>query len=169
MEGDTAQTIAHVAIAAAYASFGGVSVTLAIIDARTHRLPNRIVGSGYGAAGVALLVAGIAGGDSAPLLRAVGAGLVLFAALLVVRVISPHAIGGGDVKLAGLIGIHLGWLGWDAVLVGVLLAFAGAGLFAAVLVIVRRAGGKTRIAFGPWLLAGAWGAILLTITTAAIG
>ena len=94
---------------------------------------------------------------------------MLFGALFVVRIVDPRAIGGGDVKLAGLIGLHLGWLGWDTVALGSMFAFAGAGLFALVLVLMRRRGFGVRIAFGPWLLGGAWAAIALTVAAMIIG
>ncbi|GAA1958142.1 prepilin peptidase [Microbacterium aquimaris] len=169
MDVEPAIALARGASVAAYVAFAGISVVLAVIDARSHRLPNRIVAAGYALATVTLGLSAVAGGDGAEAIRALAAGAALFGALLLVRILDPRAIGGGDVKLAGLIGIHLGWLGWDAVLLGVALAFAGAGVFALLLVVARRRGGAARIAFGPWLLGGTWAAILLAIAPAVTG
>ena len=169
MDVELATAFAFGAVAIAFVAFAVVSVVLAVIDLRTHRLPNRIVGAGYVIAVSSLGVAAIAAHDGGVAMRSLGAGAVLFGALFVVRIVDPRAIGGGDVKLAGLIGLHLGWLGWDTVVLGSMFAFAGAGLFAIVLVLMHRRGFGVRIAFGPWLLGGAWAAIALTAAAMTIG
>jgi leader peptidase (prepilin peptidase)/N-methyltransferase len=64
-------------------------------------------------------------------------------------------MGFGDVKLAGLLGLYLGWLGWASVLVGTLAGFLLGGFAGVTLVLTRRANGKTAIPFGPYMLAGA--------------
>jgi leader peptidase (prepilin peptidase)/N-methyltransferase len=69
-------------------------------------------------------------------------------------------MGMGDVKLAGVLGLFLGWLGWDALAVGALAAFILGGLFGVALIVARRARSKTAIPFGPWMLVGAWIGIL---------
>ena len=98
------------------------------------------------------------------LIRALLAALVLFAAYLVLRMLSAGGVGGGDVKLAAVIGLHLGWLGWGSVLVGTLAGFVLGGVFAAGMLLVRRADRRSAIPFGPWMLAGAWVAIVLTVS-----
>ena len=50
----------------------------------------------------------------------------------------------------------MGWLGLGPLLVGTFSAFVLGGLFAVVLLVVKRAGRKSKIPFGPWMLAGAW-------------
>ncbi|HAQ59267.1 MAG TPA: prepilin peptidase, partial [Microbacterium sp.] len=62
---------------------------------------------------------------------------------------------------AGLIGIQLGWLGWGSVVVGAFAAFLLGGVFGVALLLARRAGRRTAIPFGPWMLAGAWVGIIL--------
>jgi leader peptidase (prepilin peptidase) / N-methyltransferase len=68
-------------------------------------------------------------------------------------------MGGGDVKLAPLLGFYLGWLGWGAVAVGAFAAFLLGGLVGVVLMATRLAKLKTRIPFGPYMLAGAFLAV----------
>jgi leader peptidase (prepilin peptidase)/N-methyltransferase len=65
-------------------------------------------------------------------------------------------MGLGDVKLAGVLGVFLGYLGWGPLAVGAFSAFLLGGLFGIALVITGRARKGSGIPFGPWMLAGAW-------------
>jgi leader peptidase (prepilin peptidase)/N-methyltransferase len=69
-------------------------------------------------------------------------------------------MGGGDVKLAGVLGLFLGWLGWPELGVGAIGGFLLGGLFGVILLLTGRARRGTAVPFGPWLLAGAWLGIL---------
>jgi len=139
----------------AFLAFAAASAVLAVIDLRTSRLPNRIVLPAL-AGGIALLGASSSlSGDWGQLARA-GTGM---GALFVVYYLTAALSGGmgfGDVKLAAVIGLHLAWLGWAQLAIGVLSAFLLGGLVAVVLIALRRAGPRTAIPFGPWMLAGAW-------------
>jgi leader peptidase (prepilin peptidase)/N-methyltransferase len=86
---------------------------------------------------------------------AAGAG-ILFLFYFVLAMISPRGMGMGDVKLAGVLGLFLGALGWGQLAVGAGAAFVLGGLFSIILLITRRAGRKSGIPFGPWMLLGAW-------------
>jgi leader peptidase (prepilin peptidase)/N-methyltransferase len=70
-------------------------------------------------------------------------------------------MGFGDVKLAGLLGLYLGWLGWSPVWIGTLAGFLLGGLAGVALLVARRAHRRTAIPFGPSMLAGALLAVLL--------
>ncbi|EQM80514.1 prepilin peptidase [Microbacterium maritypicum] len=133
----------------------GVGTWLIVIDVRTHRLPNRIVlptlASLIGLGAIDALCTG----ESGPFLRALLGMLLLGGFYAVLRVISCAGMGGGDVKLAAVIGLVLGWHGWQALAVGAAAAFVLGALYALVLILLRRADGSTRIAFGPWMIAGA--------------
>lgn len=153
----------------AYAVFAALSVVLAVVDARTHRLPNRYVVPGLGVALVLLAAAALLAGDPARLVPTVGGGVALFVFYLLLRMLRPGAMGGGDVKLAGLIGLHLGYLGWDSVLVGAAAGFLLGGLYGVVLLATRRATARTAVPFGPFMLMGAWLAIVLTVAPFRIG
>lgn len=65
----------------------------------------------------------------------------------------------GDVKLAGALGLFLGWLGLETLAVGAVAGLILGGA-AGVVLLLRGAGRKASLAFGPWLLAGAWVGIL---------
>ncbi|WP_244604214.1 prepilin peptidase [Microbacterium oleivorans] len=153
-------TVGLVAVALAYLWFALASVVLGVIDARTHRLPNAWVLPGYPVFLVLLLVACLAGAPWSSLLRAVIGGAALFLFYLLLRA-AGGGMGGGDVKLAGVIGIALGWAGWSALAVGVFAGFALGGVYGALLIATRRAGRRTAVAFGPWMLLGAWVGILV--------
>lgn len=133
-----------------------ISLALAIIDIETHRLPNVIVLPGYAVGAVLLGTAALLQGDLMGLGRmAAGAG-ILFAFYFVLAIISPRGMGMGDVKLAGVLGLFLGSLGWGQLAVGAGAAFVLGGLFSIILLITKRAGRKSGIPFGPWMLLGAW-------------
>lgn len=153
-------TAGAVVIAIAYLFFAAISVVLSLIDLDTRRLPNVIVLPSYVVSLVLLALACVLGADWVALLRAAIAMAVLFAFYALLRAIRPDGMGGGDVKLAGLIGIQLGWLGWGSVVVGAFAAFVLGGVFGVALLIARRAGRRTAIPFGPWMLAGAWVGII---------
>jgi leader peptidase (prepilin peptidase)/N-methyltransferase len=140
----------------AFLYLAAISLALAIIDIETHKLPNVIVLPGY-AVGVLLLgTAALLQGDLVGLGRmAAGAG-ILFLFYFVLAMISPRGMGMGDVKLAGVLGLFLGSLGWGQLAVGAGAAFVLGGLFSIILLITKRAGRKSGIPFGPWMLLGAW-------------
>ena len=93
--------------------------------------------------------------------------VILFACYFAIRLASPGALGGGDVKLAGLLGLYLGWMGWEAILIATLVTFLIGGIHALVLMSLRRAGRGTRIPFGPAMLGGAWVALVAAVVPAA--
>lgn len=144
----------------AYLYLAAISIALALIDLDTHRLPNVIVLPAYGVGALLLGSASVIEGDLASLGRgAIGAGVV-GGIYLLLAVMRPGGLGFGDVKLSGVLGLFLGWLGWDALAVGTLAGFILGGLFGVVLMVVGRARAKSGIPFGPWMLAGAWLGIL---------
>jgi leader peptidase (prepilin peptidase)/N-methyltransferase len=140
------------------APFLGVLLALAVIDARTRKLPNRIVYPALAVAAAYLLLAGVAG---APVdLVAAGIGLLAYGGgLLVVALVSPRGMGMGDVKLAALIGLVLGALGlrYVAVAAGLGILLGGVGALVALLAGASR---KQAVPFGPFLAAGAAAAVL---------
>ena len=143
----------------AFLYFAAISIVLTLIDLDTHRLPNVIVLPSYLVAGILFTIAAALTGEWASLLRA-GIGMAaLYLFYWVLRLARPSGMGGGDVKLAGVIGIYLGWIGWGALAVGAFAAFLFGGVYGIALMLARRAGRKTAIPFGPWMILGAWAGI----------
>lgn len=133
-----------------------VSVALALIDLDVHRLPNSIVLPSYLVGIVLLGGAGLANGDTGSLVRAALGMAILWGAYLLMALVYPGGMGLGDVKLAGVLGLFLGFLGWPELAVGAFAAFVLGGVFALGLIATRRANRKSGIPFGPWMLVGAW-------------
>jgi len=148
--------IAAILILVAFLYLAAVSIALALIDLDVHRLPNVIVLPSYLVAGVLLGVASILNGDFGSLLRGCIGLAILWVAYLIMALAYPGGMGFGDVKLAGVLGLYLGYLGWGELVIGAFAAFLLGGLYALVLVITKRANRKSGIPFGPWMLLGAW-------------
>lgn len=146
----------------AWVWFAAVGLLLGVIDLREKLLPNRVLLPGL--VGTALLLVVAAAVDDAwpALLRAALAAAACFGGLLVMALLAPAGLGMGDVKLAALIGLVLGWLGWPVVVLGLFLGFLTQAVVGLVLLAVRRAGRKTELPFGPALLVGALAGALLS-------
>lgn len=149
----------------AYLYLGAIGIALAMIDIDVKRLPNAIVLPSYPVVAVLLGTAAAVQGEWDTLLRAALAGLALYAFYFLLMLVYPRGMGFGDVKLAGILGAYLGWLGWGELVVGAFLAFLVGGVFGLALMLVGRAGRKSAIPFGPWMLLGAllgilWGGAL---------
>lgn len=148
----------------AFLVLAAAGVLLTVIDADIRRLPDTITLPAYPAVAVLLVPASLLGTAAVGwpgLLRAV-LGAVAAAAVYLVLCLAPGSqLGFGDVKLAGLLGLALGWLSWATLAVGVVLGFAYGAGYALVLLLSRRAGLRTRIPFGPAMLAGALTAVLV--------
>ncbi|MFK4223743.1 prepilin peptidase [Streptomyces sp. NPDC019890] len=137
------------------------AVLLAVVDRTVHRLPDQLTLPLAAAAaallGLAALFPGAAGSWPAALLG----GLVLGAAYLVLFLIHPNGMGFGDVKLALSLGVVLGWYGWTVLFFGAFSGFLLGSLYGLGLMALRRAGRKTSIPFGPFMIAGALCGLLL--------
>lgn len=138
-----------------------LGVLLATVDFAVKRLPDVLT---LPLAGLTLLALGGLrccrrphGSFSGALWGALGLG----GGYLLLLLAYPKGMGFGDVKLAVGLGAALGWYGWGVLFLG---AFAGVlfnGLYALVLVVARRAGRKSEIPFGPFMILGALAGVLL--------
>jgi leader peptidase (prepilin peptidase) / N-methyltransferase len=133
---------------------GVVGVVLAYIDWRTRLLPTRLVAPSYGIVVALALLASALSGDWGSMLRAGAGWLVAGGLFFVLWFVYPKGMGYGDVRLSGVLGIALGWLGWAELIAGVyagfLLGALGGGLLAVLRVVDRK-----RYPFGPFMIAGA--------------
>lgn len=144
----------------AYLLFGWMLLVVAVIDARTRRIPNALTYPLTPALAVLLAVAAVGSGQPGALLRGLLAGLLAFAVLLGLALISPQGMGMGDVKFAAFLGLGLGYLSWAHVVVGLLGAFFIGGIVSVALLALRTRGRKDLIPFGPYLCASAFAALL---------
>jgi leader peptidase (prepilin peptidase) / N-methyltransferase len=140
---------------AAFCLFGALGVALAAIDLKVQRLPDKLTLPAYPAILALLGAAALIGHHGWPLARAGLGCLALGGTYLLLGLIRPGGIGGGDIKLAGLVGLALGWLGWQVLLGGAALGFVLAALAALALLAARRITLRSHISFGPFMIGGA--------------
>ena len=143
--------------------FVAAGVLLSVLDLREQLLPNRVLLPAVAGALLLLTAAAAAGDRWEDLLRAVLAGAAAFGVALLMALAAP-GLGMGDVKLAGLLGLLLGWLGWGVVLAGFFLGFLAQAVLGLALMAAGRAGRRTELPFGPALAAGALAAAVLAGT-----
>lgn len=132
-----------------------VAVLLATIDRRVHRLPDELTLPAAGVAAVLLGIAVLLPEHGGSWLSALLGGAALGGFYFLLFLINPSGMGFGDVKLALSLGVALGWYGWAVVFAGGFAGFLFGALYGLALMIMRRAGRKTGIPFGPFMIAGA--------------
>ena len=140
-------------IVGALAVLAGCAAALAAVDLRSRRLPDAMLAPTYLAVTPLVVLAAVVGGDADRLLRASAAAAVVGAAFMALKLARPSGIGLGDVKLAPLLGLVLGWFGWQQVLTGIFLAYLSAAVVVVVGLVTRRTGLRDDLPFGPYLLA----------------
>jgi len=141
-------------------------IALSVIDFEHFLLPNRIVYP-LAVAMLALLALGAWGdGTWAALGRAILGGVAATLALGALHLVSPRSMGFGDVKLAFVLGLVLGWLGWGELVLGLFCGFLAGAVVGLVLIVFRHRGRKDHLPFGPFLAFGTlvallWGDVIL--------
>lgn len=141
-------------------------VALSVIDFEHFLLPNRMV---YPLAIVTLallVVAAIGDGAWGDLGRALLGGVAAMTALGGLHLVSPRSMGFGDVKLAFVLGLVLGWLGWAELVLGLFCGFLAGAVVGVALIALRHRGRKDHLPFGPFLAFGTlvvllWGDVML--------
>lgn len=145
----------------AYGYLAAIGVMLSTVDVLERRLPGRLTLPSYAVIGGLLAIATTRANDPLPLVRALAAAAVLVVGYMLVALASRGGLGAGDVKLAGLLGLALGWQGWAAVLAGTVAAWVTAALF---LLLARAVspGGLREVPMGPFLIGGAGLALVMS-------
>jgi leader peptidase (prepilin peptidase)/N-methyltransferase len=134
---------------------------LGYIDARTRYLPSVIIWPTYALVAVGLVVAALATGEWGSLRRAAIAGVIGFGVFYVLWFAFPRGVGFGDVRLSGLLGLALGWLGWGQFVSGLYGGFFLGAVVGIALIVGRVMTRKQMVPFGPFMLVGALGGVLL--------
>ncbi len=144
-----------------------VAVALSIIDWRTRLLPRVVVVPATLAAAVAVTVVGLTTGERSALVGALLGMVGLRSFFWLLWAVRSAGMGFGDVRLAALVGLVLGWEGAGVLLLGVWIGFASFGVPGAALAVVRRDRTlmKKSFPYGPFMLGGAlvglvWGTAL---------
>lgn len=139
---------------------------LVAVDLAVLRLPDALVAPLYLVLGLGLGLAAALTGAWGDLARAALSAGVVVVVYLGLALAAPASFGLGDVKLSGVVGGFLGWLGWSQLVLGGLAAFAVSAVVAVVLLALRRATRDSAFPFGPCMVLGAvlgaaWGPALL--------
>jgi len=148
-------------VLAAACALAVCTVPLGFIDAAVKRLPDLLTGAAYAATGLFLILAAAVDGAWGALGRAALGGVLLALVYLILLLISPSGMGLGDVKLAASLGTMLAWTSWNLLLLGGFAGFALAAIYSVALLATGRATRKQQIPFGPFMIAGAFLAVLL--------
>lgn len=131
-----------------------IGLALAIVDWRTRLLPTFVIAPSYAAMVALVAVAGLLDHSRHHLVGAVLGWVVMGGFYLLMWLVYPKGMGYGDVRLSGLLGLGLGYLGWSQLLVGAyggLLVGALGGLALSSLGVVD----KRHVPFGPFMVLGA--------------
>lgn len=144
----------------AYLYLAALGLALALIDLDVRRLPNVLTLPSYPVAVVLLGGAALLGSDSGSFIRALAGGAVALAVYFLLVLAYPAGMGLGDVKLSGVLGLYLGWLGWGVLVAGLFLGFFLGALLGIGLIVTGKGGRKSKVPFGPFMLLGALVAIL---------
>ncbi len=110
----------------AYLYLAAVGLALALIDLDVKRLPDVLTLPSYVVGAVLLGVASL--DDPHALLRAGLGRCALYGVYFALAFAYPAGMGFGDVKLSGVLGLYLGWLGWDVWAAGLILGFLLGGV-----------------------------------------
>jgi leader peptidase (prepilin peptidase)/N-methyltransferase len=130
-----------------------VGVALAVVDWRTRLLPTKVIGPSYVVVALLAALCALSDGDPHRLLRAGLGWLVAGGTFFLLWFVYPRGMGYGDVRLSGLLGISLGYLGWPQLLTGVYAAFLVGGVGGLLLSLLRIVDRKA-YPFGPFMLVG---------------
>ena len=132
----------------------GTLIAITAVDLDRYLIPKKILYPGLFLSCALLVASAVAERESSRLLGATIGGSAAFLTLLAIHLVSPRGMGFGDVRLAGLIGVTLGWLGIGYVAVGIFLSFLMASVVGLGLMALGRRGRKDRVPFGPFLAMG---------------
>ena len=149
--------VPEMALAPAWIALAWIAAPIVRTDLARHRIPDVLNVAAVSTGAVLLLIPL----EGEAYVRAWLAALAVTAAMLALALIGPSGLGMGDVKLAPALGLYLGFLGWNAVLVGIVAGFVLGALAALVVLIGHAARRKplagalrTALPFGPFLLLG---------------
>jgi leader peptidase (prepilin peptidase) / N-methyltransferase len=150
-----------------------VSVALAVIDWRTRLLPRKLILPAVVGSVVTIAASWALGGfdgGTETVVRTLVGGAAAFLVFFVLWFVYPRGMGFGDVRLSGLLGLVLAYLGWSEWLVGLYGGFLLGAVIGGVLALLRVVDRKG-YPFGPFMLLGALVGVVLgePIVSALVG
>ena len=138
----------------AYCILMSVLLAQTWIDLKTKRLPREITYTGVVLGAIALTIAAVVLDEPERIwMMALGA-VIALAMMWLIYAASRGGMGDGDVRLAPLLGMYLGWLNPGIVLVGLFFGFVAGAVVGVAMMAFHRAGRRTAVPFGPFLALG---------------
>lgn len=130
-------------------------LALSCIDVERMTLPKKVVYPSLALVAAFLLVAAGVYGEWHRLLVAVACAAVWFVLFFLINLASPRALGFGDVRLAPMLGLALGWLGVSYVVLGFFAANLIGAVIGVVLIALKRVRRDQPVPYGVFLALGA--------------
>jgi len=127
-------------------------IALSVIDAQTHRLPREVTYTTLAIGAPLLVIAALVNDEPERLVDAAIGGVVLAGVFWLGHVVTRGGLGPGDVRLAPLLGVYLGYVSLSTVAVGAVVGLVAATLYGIGVLVVR--GRNEPYPFGPFLAAG---------------
>jgi leader peptidase (prepilin peptidase)/N-methyltransferase len=143
------------AVVAVWIYVCAVGTVLAYVDWHTRLLPFRLVAPSYVIVAVLVALAALVEGDGDVLVRASAGWLLAFGAFVLMWLVYSKGIGYGDVRLSGVLGMALGAVGWQELLVGMYAGFVFGAVGGGLLSLARKVD-RRGYPFGPFMVFGAW-------------
>lgn len=138
-----------------------VAAPLAIHDVRSKLLPNRFIYPAITATLLVIIEFSVNQKEVSKLLQPLSYAFLIAGVALLLHLLLNSSIGAGDVKLLFLVGLNLGVFTSAHALMAILITAVSVLIFALTLLVTKKGNTNTKIAFGPFILAGNWVTILL--------
>lgn len=142
------------AVLPAFCILAATLVAQTWIDLHTQRLPREITYVGIGLGAVALTVAALVRDEPERIWMAALGAAIAFALMGTIYYVSKGGMGFGDVILAPLLGMYLGWLNPGIVAPGLFFGFIAGAVVGVAMMAGNKAGRRTAVPFGPFLALG---------------
>ncbi len=146
-------TLAGEPIIAAWVYLVAIGTILAYVDAQTRLLPTRLIAPSYAIIVALVGLAAWIDGSTNDLFRSGWGWLAMGGFYFLMWWVYPKGLGYGDVRLSGLLGLALGYLGWGALVTGMYAGFLLGGIGGALLALTKIVDRK-HYPFGPFMLLG---------------
>jgi len=138
----------------AYWILAATLVAQTAIDLETQRLPRSITYTAMVMGAVALTVAAIVIDEPERIWMAAVGAVIALAIMWLIYTLSKGGMGDGDVRLAPLLGMYLGWINPGIVAPGLFFGFIAGAVVGVAMMAGNRAGRRTALPFGPFMAAG---------------
>ncbi|MGF1664850.1 MAG: prepilin peptidase [Acidimicrobiia bacterium] len=144
----------------AHLLLAALTTVLVVTDLDAKLIPNRLLYPGTAIGAVLLAVGALSVDRPVDLGRGAISGVGYFGLLLLVAIITRGGFGMGDVKLAVVLGLFMGFWGWSVLASGLFYTGLYGGIPALVMIVTGRAGRGDELPYGPAMVLGTWTALV---------